>query len=98
MFCKVCGNLLLPKGGVMKCSCGYSQEDGIIKDKIKKKTEIFVMDKSSQSQKFPIVKMECKECKNDQAYFFTKQTRSSDEPETKFYKCTKCDVVWRDYH
>ena len=31
------------------------------------------------------------------SYFWMMQTRGSDEPETKFYKCEKCKHVWRDY-
>ena len=98
MFCPKCGNLLLPKGGVMKCSCGYTEKDGIIKDKKRKKDEIRIMDKSVEDGRLPKVKMECKECKHTEAYFWTLQTRSSDEPETKFYKCVNCGQVTRDYH
>ncbi len=98
MFCKKCGNLLLPKSGVMKCSCGYTEKDAIIKDKTKKKDEVIVVDKSIDNDIMPKIKMECKDCKHHEAFFWTLQTRSSDEPETKFYKCTKCNAVTRDYH
>ena len=48
---------------------------------------------------FPIITEKCKDkkCKNDQAYFWTVQTRAGDEAETKFFKCTKCDHTWREY-
>ena len=29
----------------------------------------------------------CPKCKNTGAYYLLKQTRSADEPETKFYTC-----------
>ena len=45
----------------------------------------------------PKVEIECPKCKHQEAFFWTKQTRSSDEAETKFYKCTKCKHTWRDY-
>jgi DNA-directed RNA polymerase subunit M len=31
------------------------------------------------------------------AYFWTQQTRGADEPETRFFKCTKCSHTWREY-
>jgi DNA-directed RNA polymerase subunit M len=48
--------------------------------------------------KLPIVKDEkCKKCGNEDSYFWTVQTRASDESETKFFKCTKCGHTRRDY-
>lgn len=96
MFCKMCGSLLLPKDGKMKCSCGYTQEDGRIIDKKKVGEEIVVMEKKI-SENLPSIKYDCKECKNTEAYFWTLQTRSADEPETRFFKCTKCSNVVREY-
>ena len=45
----------------------------------------------------PIVEIKCIKCDNRKAYFWTRQTRGSDESETKFYKCTKCAHTWREY-
>ncbi|MBI2112883.1 transcription factor S, partial [Candidatus Woesearchaeota archaeon] len=25
------------------------------------------------------------------------QTRGADEPETRFFRCTKCNYTWREY-
>ena len=96
MFCKKCSNLILPKDGVMKCSCGYVEKEGKLIDKKKKDVEIEIGNEEG-SQRLPIIKAECSGCKNNEAYFWTKQTRSSDEPETRFFKCTKCKRVWREY-
>ncbi len=96
MFCRKCGNLLLPKEGKMKCSCGYVQEEGKIKDKKKKTEDVVVMDKKMPDT-LPKTKYDCKECRNTEAFFWTVQTRSSDEPETRFYKCTKCSNIAREY-
>ena len=41
-------------------------------------------------------KCEIKNCSNDQAYFKAIQMRSADEPETIFYRCTKCHNVWNE--
>ena len=97
MFCLKCGNLLMPKEGKMKCSCGYIQSEGKIIDKKKKKVNIEVAEGSSDNDALPKTKYECKKCGHNEAYFWTVQTRSADEPETQFYKCTKCSNTHREY-
>ena len=97
LFCK-CGALLLPKGGKMVCpDCGKaSSSSGKMTEKVKKE-KIVVMNKKDTEAKHPEVKQDCEKCENERCYFWTKQTRSSDEPETKFYKCCKCSHTWREY-
>ena len=85
----------MPNEGKMKCSCGYVQEDAKLKDRKKKTENLAVAEEEKET--LPEINAECKKCKNSRAYFWTLQTRSSDEPETKFYKCTKCKNVWREY-
>jgi len=97
MFCPKCSNLLMPSGGKMKCNCGYSQQEGKITEKKKKEKKIEVMDSSTDTKHLPEINADCRECKNTKAYFWTIQTRSSDEPETKFFRCTKCKQTWREY-
>ena len=86
----------MPMGGKMQCSCGYIQEDGKIKDRKKKTDEVVVIDKE-QPQILPKIKYDCKNCNNTEAFFWTLQTRGGDEPETRFFKCTKCSSVFREY-
>ena len=86
----------MPNNGKMQCSCGHVQGDGIISDKKKKREEITVVTEK-QGEVLPVTKYDCKKCVNNEAYFWTVQTRSADEPETKFYKCTKCGNVNREY-
>jgi DNA-directed RNA polymerase subunit M len=102
MFCPKCGSILVPKKDsnkyVLSCSCGYTNEDtqnAKLKDEIKEKDDIVVIDKEFDAK--PVVEAECTKCGNNEAYFWTQQTRSSDEPETKFFKCTVCKYTWRDY-
>jgi len=96
MFCPKCSNLLLPKDGKMKCSCGYVQQEGKIKEK-KRKTEEVAVVSEKQPEVLPKIKYDCRDCKNTEAYFWTLQTRSADEPETRFFKCTKCGSTFREY-
>ncbi len=39
----------------------------------------------------------CPRCANGEAYWVLRQTRGSDEPETRIFECTKCGHKWRDY-
>ncbi len=96
MFCPKCENLLMPKAGKMACSCGYVQEEGHLKDQKKKEQTIAVVSEK-MPDKLPRIKYDCKACKNKEAFFWTLQTRSADEPETRFFKCTKCEKVYREY-
>lgn len=102
-FCPKCGGLILvddkKKAGCSKCS--YKPKGRIkiqASEKVNKAVEVAVVDEKKSST-HPIVKIKCKssKCKNDKCYFWTLQTRSSDESETKFYKCVKCDHTWREY-
>ena len=43
------------------------------------------------------IKIDCEKCHNQEGVWWTFQTRSADEPETKFYRCIKCNHTWRDY-
>lgn len=102
MFCPKCGSVLMPKNEkgkkVFRCSCGYTDkkmEAPSVKEKIEPKDEIPVVDK--EIEPLPLVDAECPSCGHKKAYYWTVQTRSADEPETKFYRCEKCRKTWRDY-
>ncbi|MEM3032488.1 MAG: transcription factor S, partial [Nitrososphaerota archaeon] len=41
--------------------------------------------------------VECPQCGNNEAKWWTVQTRSADEPMTQFFRCTKCGHTWREY-
>jgi len=106
MFCKKCGSILIPKREndktFLECpKCGYKEvaKSIEIKEKKEKKkakeNEIEVV--YEEHEAMPVVEATCPKCGNDKAYFFTMQTRAADEPETRFYKCTKCKHTWREY-
>ncbi|MBU3907393.1 MAG: transcription factor S [Nanoarchaeota archaeon] len=101
-FCPKCGAVLIQKRKNDGCPrCSYSSKGKIkIKtvEKINgKKEEISVVRDKDNTEVFPIISETCKKCGNNQAYFWTVQTRASDEAETKFFKCTKCSYTWREY-
>jgi len=99
-FCQRCGGIILVKNNKATCvRCGHKQKN---KPKIKvaekiKHQETVAIIKEEQSNTNPIIEMKCPKCKNKKAYFWTMQTRSGDESETKFYKCTDCKHTWRVY-
>jgi DNA-directed RNA polymerase subunit M len=65
-------------------------------EKIEQQEAVAVV-KEEADNTYPVVEMKCPKCKNKKSYFWTMQTRSSDESETKFYKCTDCKHTWRVY-
>ncbi len=106
MFCPKCGSILIPKKEGSKtisaCSCGYRSADegaGKLKETVKNKSsKVEVVDIEDDMRALPKMKVECPKCHNDEAGFWEVQTRASDEPATKFMKCTKCKRIWRDYN
>jgi DNA-directed RNA polymerase subunit M len=90
------------EGKIIKyCSCGYSSDKGegdALKERGKSvKDNIEIIEKDDATEALPIVDAECPKCGNGKARFWMIQTRASDEPETKFMRCTKCNYTWRDY-
>ncbi len=81
------GSIKMPKPGSKKI---------ISSEKIQKHESIQVINEK-EINTYPQVEIKCPLCKNKKAYFWTQQTRSADESETKFYKCTKCKHTWRVY-
>jgi len=80
-----------------KCKvCGYDSETQTVELKEKgadtKKIEVI-----ENIEVNPKIKAKCGECNNTVAYYWTQQTRGADEPETRFFKCTKCNHTWREY-
>ncbi|NCO84685.1 MAG: transcription factor S [Candidatus Huberarchaeum crystalense] len=110
IFCNKCGGLCSSrKQGektifVCRC-CGTEQTEkkGRVKaciicesiEKSEKKVSIFNED--IETKKLPTVKHGCPKCSNLKAVFWMKQTRASDEPPTRFYKCLKCGYISREY-
>ncbi len=99
-FCPKCGCVLVEKKKNFGCPrCGYKAKSKIkieTSEKIEIKPKIGII-KDKDTDVFPVTNAICPKCGNGEAYFWTSQTRAGDEAETKFYKCTKCKHIWRDY-
>jgi len=103
-FCPNCEVRLKNDNGLLSCpKCKYVKEkpDKSIKEKPEEiNSEFLVMDESDLNQAKELestVPIDCEKCHNKEGVSWTFQTRSADEPETRFYRCTKCNYTWRDY-
>ncbi len=112
-LCTKCGTLMVPQREgnrtIFVCKrCGQRARAENIAPKVREAAKMrekiehsmadtipVVEDKSVKI--LPITKIECPECGNSEAHWWTQQTRSSDEPETRFYRCTRCKKTWREY-
>ena len=102
MFCPECGSILRPKEKagkkILYCSCGFTknpeEEKAEIKEKVSEAKKVEVIE---QIELHPKIRTKCEKCGHSIAYYWTQQTRGADEPETRFFKCTKCNHTWREY-
>ncbi|MEK6928400.1 MAG: transcription factor S [Nanoarchaeota archaeon] len=99
-FCERCGGVIIIKEDKAFCaSCNHrmKKKPKIESSEIMEKKETVAVINENEEYIYPIIEADCPNCKNKKAYFWTTQTRSSDEAETKFYKCVKCKHAWRKY-
>ena len=102
-FCPKCEVKLKNSGSGLQCSkCGYSEggEDKTTK-KITTEEEpdfsLLAFEGDEGEDTNPTVKIDCEKCGHDEAVGWMFQTRSADEPTTRFYRCQTCNYTWRDY-
>lgn len=98
LFCKNCGSLVFPKNGKYHCEKCDKDMKGDSKKTVKMKStgeDVAVL--GEEDATLPKTKIICPECKYTEAYYTLRQTRSADEPETRIYRCCKCNYSWREY-
>jgi DNA-directed RNA polymerase subunit M len=90
---------MYPKDGIIKCNkCGYTNKKvkkNIVVNKQEKKDTAVIEDKEKMNI-LPKTKTKCPKCGHNEAYWIIRQMRGSDEPESRFYTCTKCQYKWRE--
>jgi DNA-directed RNA polymerase subunit M len=84
---------------ILVCACGHSNKgaaskSSVITEKATVKRDLYVMSETDTT--LPLTEEICPECGHGHAFWWTKQMRASDEPETKFLRCEKCKHTWRD--
>jgi len=89
---------MYPKDNNIVCrKCGYKKDKKgktIVVTKQKEK-ELTLLEEDSGSV-LPKTKIKCPKCANNEAFWILRQMRGSDEPESRFYTCTKCKHKWRE--
>ncbi len=103
-YCDDCdGIIVAEKSGdetAFKCrSCGkkYEKKGGEMEIREESDTASKEITVGNDDESLPVTDEDCEECGNDEAYWWTEQTRSADEPPTRFYRCTECSHTWRVY-
>ena len=97
-FCPKCGSILMMKKTKVGCpKCNYvakGKVDMEIKEEVDEGVGVAVVD-AKKSNVNPITDWDCKKCGGKKAYFWIRQMRSGDEPESEFYRCVKCGKTCR---
>ena len=102
-FCPKCEVKLKKDGVDLKCSkCGYVEGEKVtqtkkIIDEGEPDFSLLTFEGNEGEESNPTIKMDCEKCGHDEAVWWMFQTRSADEPTTRFYRCQKCKHTWRDY-
>jgi len=106
-FCPNCGSILTlakkSKKAVLVCKkCGYTKQTAelviTVKQNRKEKKSVAMVEEDEESNIHPkTTDVQCPSCGNREAYWWSVQTRSADEPMTQFFRCTKCGYTWREY-
>ncbi len=102
-FCPKCEVKLKKDGSDLKCSkCGYLEGEKVtqskkIIDEAESDFSLLAFEGNEGEDSNPTIKMDCEKCGHDEAVWWMFQTRSADEPTTRFYRCQKCKHTWRDY-
>jgi len=90
--------------------CGHTLDPSSVRDKVRtmykmttriehtEKEKLIVIDESKLPKVLPKTKdVICPKCGHNEAFYWVMQTRRADEPPTRFFKCTRCGHVWREY-
>ena len=101
-FCPKCEVKLIKRDSGLECSkCGYTegQETKLTKKTNKQEPDnsLLAFEGNEGEESYSTIKMDCAKCGHDEAVWWMFQTRSADEPTTRFYRCQKCKYTWRDY-
>mmetsp|Transcript_466 Transcript_466/g.660 ORF Transcript_466/g.660 Transcript_466/m.660 type:complete len:111 (-) Transcript_466:110-442(-) len=104
-FCPTCANLLVIEIGTQStvafrcrtCPYIYKIEEKVTHKQMLARKEVDDVLGGEEAWKDVEQTDElCPACSHGRAYFRQMQTRSADEPMTRFYRCTKCEHNWKD--
>jgi DNA-directed RNA polymerase subunit M len=78
-----------------KCNFKKRKTGRNIVKEIQKSKNITILE-YNENNVLPKTKIKCPKCENNEAFWIMRQMRGSDEPESRFYTCTKCNYKWRE--
>lgn len=108
-FCDECGGMLVSEKedgeAVMRCrNCDNVQQVEGQEMKVTEEKEndpkdrLNVSSEDDESTTRPVTDKECPSCGEETDHeWWMEQTRSSDEPPTRFYECQECGNVHKEY-
>ena len=89
---------MYPKEDMYICrKCQFKKKKmgrNIVKS-IQKNKDITIIE-NNENNVLPKTTIKCPKCENNEAFWIMRQMRGSDEPESRFYTCTKCSYRWRE--
>ncbi|MFH1786102.1 MAG: transcription factor S [archaeon] len=105
VFCDKCGSVMYLEGKRLRCrkcksfkivSRQGKEKDFVIKQEVvhNPNEDVYTV---KEEGALPTTKAECPECSHETAYYWFEQTRSLDEPSTRFFRCLQCKNTWREY-
>lgn len=90
---------MYPQGDYFVCKkCGHNEKKkgrSVVVSEQKKK-EVTVIEDKDKTNVLPKTEKICPKCGHNEAYWILRQMRGSDEPESRFFTCTKCGHKWRE--
>ena len=99
MFCDKCKGLLTWDKAKRSWACGKCNTSAApAEEKVVRQAhdrEMVVL--TEELDVLPRMKAECPKCGHNEAFFVLRQTRKSDAPETRIFRCCKCKASWREY-
>ena len=105
--CPKCGGIMVPKrtpkGIVYVCrKCGYTEmpkEKALVlaKNMHGDTTMLTLTEEDKRKNASFTTLVSCPRCGHTPVQYIEMQTRSADEPPTRFYRCPKCGYKWREY-
>jgi len=110
-FCPECSNLLRKKmmdgRYYLICKCGHKRGLNNLNEKeiskiIKQKSEalknnLIIVPNKEKILIYPKTLKICPKCGYKKAVYWQEQLFSADEPMVSFFRCLKCNGVWREY-
>ena len=93
LVCRICGHV--KRGKVKKKD--FAIKTNVTKPKEGPAAKIVVVEQKKNFEALPRTEAICPKCGHKEAFWWMRQTRSGDEPPTRFMRCCKCRHTWREY-